>query len=82
LVATKFPTDANDTLASQPTKPRRRPKVPCAWGIPWLGFVVHPTHRKLRRRNAVNFTRRLAHNLDLYEAGLISFAELDAGVQG
>lgn len=51
-------------------------------GIPWLGFVVYPTHRKLKQRNAVKFTRRLTHNLDLYESGSISFAELDASVQG
>lgn len=51
-------------------------------GIPWLGFVVYPTHRKLKRRNVVNFTRRLEHNLDLYQSGDITFAELDAGIQG
>lgn len=51
-------------------------------GIPWLGFVIYPTHRKLKRRNAVNFTRRLEHNLDLYQSGAISFGELDASVRG
>jgi retron-type reverse transcriptase len=56
--------------------------IPCTHGIPWLGFVVYPTHRRLKARNAVNFTRRFTHALDLYEGGLISFAELDAGVQG
>ena len=56
--------------------------LPTHCGIPWLGFVVHPTHRLLKRRNAVNFTRRLESHLDAYQAGLISFAELDAGVQG
>ena len=56
--------------------------IPCTHGIPWLGFVVYPTHRKLKKRNAVNFTRRLENNLDLYEAGEISFGELDASVQG
>jgi retron-type reverse transcriptase len=55
---------------------------PVATGIPWLGFVVYPTHRLLKRRNAVNFTRRLRHNIDLYHAGRITFAELDASVQG
>ena len=40
------------------------------------------THRLLKRRNAVNFSRKLARNLDAYRAGHISFAELDAGVQG
>lgn len=56
--------------------------TPCDVGIPWLGFVVYPTHRRLKRRNAVKFTQRLRHNIDLYEQGEISFAELDASVQG
>ncbi len=56
--------------------------LPTRCGIPWLGFVVYPTHRLLKRCNAVNFTRRLATHLDGYQAGRISFAELDAGVQG
>lgn len=56
--------------------------LPTRAGIPWLGFVVYPTHRLLKRRKAVNFSRKLAHNLDAYRAGRISFAELDAGVQG
>lgn len=56
--------------------------MPTKDGIPWLGFVVFPTHRLLKRRNAVNFTRWLARNFDDYAAGRISFAELDASVQG
>ncbi len=56
--------------------------VPTRVGIPWLGFVVYPDHRKLKRRNVVDFTRRLERNLDLYQSGEISFAELDASVQG
>ncbi|MGH8588472.1 MAG: reverse transcriptase domain-containing protein [Gammaproteobacteria bacterium] len=56
--------------------------LPTHCGIPWLGFVVYPTHRLLKRRNAVNFTRRLESNLDRYQTGQISFAELDAGAQG
>ena len=55
---------------------------PSASGIPWLGFVVYPTHRLLKRRNAVNFARRLNRNYDLFQAGHITFAELDASVQG
>lgn len=51
-------------------------------GIPWLGFVVYPTHRRLKRRNVVHFTRRLERNLALYRRGEITFAELDASVQG
>jgi RNA-directed DNA polymerase len=55
---------------------------PVACGIPWLGFVVYPTHRLLKRRNAVNFARRLAVSYDLFRSGRITFAELDASVQG
>jgi hypothetical protein len=54
--------------------------LPTRCGIPWLGFVVYPTHRL--RRNAVNFRRRLERNLDAYQHGGISFAELDASVRG
>lgn len=56
--------------------------IPVREGIPWLGFVVYPDYRRLKQRNTVNFTRRLEHNIDLYETGAISFAELDASVKG
>lgn len=51
-------------------------------GIPWLGFVVYPTHRCLKQRNVGGFRRRLERNITLYRRGKISFAELDASVQG
>ncbi|MDA1190067.1 MAG: reverse transcriptase/maturase family protein [Candidatus Poribacteria bacterium] len=56
--------------------------APVKDGIPWLGFVVYPDHRRLKRRNVVKFTRRLRRNLDLYDKDAISFAELDASVKG
>ena len=56
--------------------------VPTRCGVPWLGFVVFPTHRLLKRRNAVNFKRQLETNLNAYRSGRITFAELDASVQG
>lgn len=56
--------------------------LPTRCGIPWLGFVVYPTHRLLKRRNAVNFTRRFERNLDAYQAGQISYGELTASVKG
>jgi len=56
--------------------------LPTHCGIPWLGFVVYPTHRRLKSRNAVAFTRKLKLNLDAYQSGRITFAELDASVQG
>ncbi len=56
--------------------------LPTRCGIPWLGFVVFPTHRLLKRRCAVNFSRRMERQVGDYRAGRISFAELDASVQG
>jgi RNA-directed DNA polymerase len=56
--------------------------VPSMQGIPWLGFVIFPAYTRLKRRNAVAFTRRFERNLDAYAAGSISYAELDASVQG
>ncbi len=55
---------------------------PVAAGVPWLGFIVFPTHRRLKHRNIVNFSRRFAQLLDAYQAHRSSFAELDAAVQG
>lgn len=56
--------------------------APVTEGIPWLGFVVYPDHRRVKRRNAVRFRRRIGERLDDYQAGLITFAELDASVHG
>jgi hypothetical protein len=44
--------------------------------------MFEDSSRRLKARNAINFTRRLETNLDLYQAGQISFAELDASAQG
>lgn len=54
----------------------------CERGIPWLGWIVYPAYRRLKGHNVVKFTRRLAQNIERYVRGAISFAELDASVQG
>ncbi len=51
-------------------------------GIRWLGFVVYPNHRRLKKHNVINFRRRLLRNLDRYWSGQITFAAFDASVQG
>lgn len=56
--------------------------LPAAAGIPWLGFVVHPTHRLVKARKVRNAHQRLRARLAAYHAGEISFAELDAGIRG
>ncbi|MGB7990721.1 MAG: hypothetical protein WCF44_15085 [Candidatus Methylophosphatis roskildensis] len=56
--------------------------LPTRCGIPWLGFVVHPTHRLVKARKARSTTAHLRERLDAYLAGRISFGELDASVKG
>lgn len=53
-----------------------------AHGIPWLGFVVYPTHRRVKARKVVQATRRLHGRYAAWQRGEISFAEFDASVQG
>lgn len=55
--------------------------LPCECGIPWLGFVIFPTHRRVKARNVIKFSRRLGARWTDYCAGAISFAEFDASVQ-
>ena len=56
--------------------------TPVTQGIPWLGFVVYPTHRRVKGRNVRTATRRLHVRVDDYRAGRITFGELDASVHG
>jgi RNA-directed DNA polymerase len=56
--------------------------LPCECGIPWLGFVVYPAHRRIKARNVVKFSRRFRQRWAEYCAGQITFAEFDASVQG
>jgi RNA-directed DNA polymerase len=65
------------TLHGQRAQPR-----PVTEGIPFLGFIVYPTHRRLKRRKGILFRRRLRERLAAYRRGEISFKELDASIQG
>ena len=56
--------------------------APVRHGIPWLGFVVYPSHRRVKSRKVVEATRRLGERFDAWRAGRISFGEFDATVQG
>ncbi|MFN0299326.1 MAG: DUF4062 domain-containing protein [Burkholderiales bacterium] len=56
--------------------------LPVACGVPWLGFIVFPTHRRVKARKVRLTTHHLQDRLDAYEAGAITFAELSASVQG
>lgn len=52
---------------------------PTRAGIPWLGFVVFPTHRRLKSRKVVAATRRLTQAWRAWQCGETGF---DARVQG
>lgn len=51
-------------------------------GIPFLGFITYPNHRRLKRRKGVYYRRKLRRLTDAYARGEISFEEVDASVQG
>jgi RNA-directed DNA polymerase len=61
---------------------KRTQVVPLKSGIPWLGFIVYPTHRRLKARKVFNFGRHLRSRWGAYCEGKITFAEFDATVQG
>lgn len=56
--------------------------LPTQSGIPWLGFVVYPSHRLLKARKLRSTTRHLGERLDDYLGGRISFAAFDASIKG
>ncbi len=55
---------------------------PVTEGIPFLGFITFPTHRRLKRRKGVYYCRRLKKMLSDYHSGDIPFSSLDSSVQG
>lgn len=55
---------------------------PVSAGIPFLGFRVYPTHRRLKRRNAVNFQRRFRAMLAQLADGELKLDRLSASVRG
>ena len=55
---------------------------PVTEGIPFLGFVVYPTHRRLKRRVGIAFRRRLRRRFAQYAAGEIESDQLAASILG
>jgi hypothetical protein len=55
---------------------------PATEGIPFLGFIVFPTHRRLKRCKGIHFRRRLKGLLHDYAVGAISFDAVSASVSG
>ncbi len=55
---------------------------PVSAGIPFLGFRIYPTHRRLKRYSGVAFGRRLRRAYRQLSRGEIAKDDLDARVQG
>jgi len=51
-------------------------------GIPFLGFVVYPTHRLLKRRKGIHYRRHLRNLLQRYHEQDVDRAEIQNSVQG
>jgi retron-type reverse transcriptase len=60
---------------------RAQPR-PVEIGLPFLGFIVFPDHRRLKRRNGIAFQRRLKTLAARWRAGEIETGQLHARVQG
>ena len=61
--------------------PAAQPR-PVTEGVPFLGFVVYPERRRLKRRKGIHFRRRLKGLIASYEAGEIPLETVSASVQG
>lgn len=55
---------------------------PVSEGIPFLGFIVWPERRRLKRRNGVRFHRRLRELLHSLETGEVQREDLAASIRG
>ncbi len=51
-------------------------------GIPFLGFVVYPDHRRLKRRKGIYYRQRLRALVRDYAQANVSFDQLTASVRG
>jgi retron-type reverse transcriptase len=61
--------------------PAAQPR-PTVEGIPFLGFVVYPERRRLKRRKGIHYRRRFRRLAQRYAAGEAQLADLNASVRG
>jgi hypothetical protein len=55
---------------------------PVTEGVPFLGFVVYPERRRLKRRKGIHFQRCLRRQLVAYQQGTCSQDQIKASIQG
>ena len=61
---------------------RKTQRYPVATGIPFLGFRLYPTHRRLKRPNVIRFKRRMRRVFGQFAAGEIPIEQVHASVNG
>ncbi len=61
--------------------PRAHPR-PVTEGIPFLGFVVYPDRRRLKRRKGIHYRRRLAAKVRQFKEGALERGALDDSIRG
>lgn len=55
---------------------------PVREGIPFLGFVLFPNRRRLKRRKGIHFQRNLRALVAAYRAGVLPASRITATIQG
>ncbi|MBI5291874.1 MAG: RNA-dependent DNA polymerase [Chloroflexi bacterium] len=55
---------------------------PVAEGLPFLGFTVFPTHRRLKAQKAISFRRKFKGQVSALASGQIALSDLHASVRG
>lgn len=56
--------------------PHKTVVYPVADGIPFLGWRIYPTHRRLKRANVRDFTRRFREQVAAFQRGEMTFDDL------
>jgi len=51
-------------------------------GIPYLGFIIYPNKRRLKRRKGIHYSRKFRSLVKAYNSGNISFSKITASAQG
>jgi hypothetical protein len=60
---------------------RAQPR-PVSEGIPFLGFIVYPDHRRLKRNRKLAYGRRLRALWTAYQADQLTQGEVVASIKG
>jgi len=61
---------------------KRAEVKPVRQGIPFLGFVIYPTHRMLKRRCGINYQRRVSLLMNHYHTHTQNRDQVDRSVRG